>query len=165
MTDWTKPILTMVFEYAKANWSDILDCFAEVDKDCEYVKGKIRIGDEVLDVPEREDVERAFGIALRKVSEDKSPLTAHDYRNAVHSQDACNLSGIVFDFARIMQRICNESHALGKGTDWRNEHQIARLFAEQISHLTSKRNWREAYLFCQKKAKEAEGGKGAERKA
>jgi hypothetical protein len=63
-------------------------------------------------------------------------IRPEDYDSALHAQSACNLSGIVFSFAEIMKRICDEAHALGQGTEWRNKHPIARLFAEQIAHLT-----------------------------
>ena len=43
-------------------------------------------------------------------------LTPHDYDEALWSQEACNLSGIVFAFAESMQKICNESHRDGHGT-------------------------------------------------
>lgn len=70
------------------------------------------------------------------MNDDKSLLTANDYANAIFAQSACNLSGIVFGFASVMQRICNEANAGGHGTDWKNSHPIARLYAEQIAHLT-----------------------------
>jgi hypothetical protein len=68
--------------------------------------------------------------------------------HAVNSQDACNLSGIVFAFADAMKKICEESHRLGKGTDWKNGHPIARMYAEQIMFLTSGTEWRDASRFC-----------------
>jgi len=64
-------------------------------------------------------------------------LTPHDYQMALHAQSACNLSGVVFEFAKAMQKICNESFEAGHATDWRNTHPIARLYAEQIAHLAS----------------------------
>ena len=62
-------------------------------------------------------------------------LTAKDYQFALYSQSACNLSGIVFEFARVMQKICDQSNEDGHGTDWKNTHPICRLYAEQIMHL------------------------------
>ena len=67
---------------------------------------------------------------------DKEMLTPNDYQSAIDSQSACNLSGIVFSFARVMQKICNEASTNGHGTDWKNKHPIAVMYAEQISHLT-----------------------------
>jgi len=81
----------------------------------------------------------------------KTP-TAHDYTMALASQSACNLSGIVFEFAKAMERICAEARQNGHGTDWRNNHPIARLYAEQIAHLTSGRDWDEAHKICEERA-------------
>jgi len=80
-------------------------------------------------------------------------LTKHDYTMALASQSACNLSGIVFEFAKAMERICAEARQKGHGTDWRNNHPIARLYAEQIAHLTSGRDWSEAYKTCEEGSK------------
>ena len=55
---------------------------------------------------------------------------------ALNSQNACNLSGVIFSFAQAMQIICDESHRLGEGTDWRNRHPISVLFSTQIAYLT-----------------------------
>ena len=63
-------------------------------------------------------------------------LTPHDYEFAIFAQSACNLSGIVHSFSEVMHKIWNEAHAQGHGTDWVNRHPIARLYAEQITHLT-----------------------------
>jgi len=59
-----------------------------------------------------------------------------DYDKALQAQSACNLSGVVFSFAEIMQRICDQGREEGHGSDWRNKHPICRLFAEQIAHLS-----------------------------
>jgi hypothetical protein len=85
---------------------------------------------------------------------EKKGLEPNDYEMAIFSQEACNLSGIVFAFARVMEKICEEAHRGGHGTDWKNNHPIARLYAEQIRHLTQGRDWSEAYRICQEKAKE-----------
>ena len=61
-------------------------------------------------------------------------LTDHDWRMAWDSQSACNLSGIVFQFARTMQRICDEEPRLD--TAGKAAHPICRLYAEQIMFLT-----------------------------
>ena len=60
--------------------------------------------------------------------------TPADYKTAVQVQDACNLSGVVFEWARIMQRICNETR--DKGTDAKNLHAINVLFASKVASLT-----------------------------
>lgn len=72
-------------------------------------------------------------------------LTKDDYQNAIDVQSACNLSGIVFSFAEVMQRICNDAY----GTEARNTHPIAVLFAEQIHFLTgSSRGYGDAHAAC-----------------
>jgi hypothetical protein len=78
------------------------------------------------------------------------PLTPNDYQTALNVQVACNLSGVVFSFARVMQRICNTNG----GTDARNHHPIAVLFAEQIHALTGySQGYAEAYAACEENAK------------
>jgi hypothetical protein len=64
-------------------------------------------------------------------------LTRRDYEMAMMSQSAVNLSGIVFDFAKILERAWSEARSLGKGTDYVNTHPISRLFAEQIMYLAA----------------------------
>ena len=81
-------------------------------------------------------------------------IKKEDYQAALHSQSACNLSGVVFSFAQIMQRICDEANEKGEGTDWKNLHPICRLFAEQIMHLTGKTDYFEASKICEQKSKD-----------
>ena len=81
-----------------------------------------------------------------------SGLQKSDFEFAIHSQSACNLSGIVFHFAETMHRIINEAKKNGHGTDWRNSHPICRLYAEQIYHLTRKTDWQKAYDECEEMA-------------
>jgi hypothetical protein len=89
-------------------------------------------------------------------------LTPHDYQGAIDAQSACNLSGIVHSFSSVMTRIWAEAHALGKGTDWANGHPIARLYAEQIAHLTGAgtpsdgESWTRAHDICAREAACAE---------
>ena len=78
-------------------------------------------------------------------------LSSHDYQCAVWSQNACNLSGIVFEFERIMHKICREAELFGHGTEWKNTHPIARLYAEQIAHLTSARDYSDAARHCEER--------------
>ena len=82
----------------------------------------------------------------------KEILTQSDFEFAVHSQSACNLSGIVFHFADTMHRIVNEARKTGHATDWWNSHPICRLYAEQICHLTRKTDWQKAYDECERMA-------------
>ena len=58
------------------------------------------------------------------------------YKDAIAVQDACNLSGVVFDFARVMEDICQEAQQLGRGTDWKNSHVLSILWANKIAELT-----------------------------
>lgn len=57
------------------------------------------------------------------------------WNDAMVVQDACNLSGVVFSFARHMETICDEARKQGQGTEWRNKHPIVRLFLNQLLHL------------------------------
>ena len=85
----------------------------------------------------------------------------HDLQEAAQTaldiQDACNLSGVVFSFARIMQSLCDVAHAEGKGTDWKNQHPIAQLFASKIADLSrveyTGTGFSRAYDACQQLAK------------
>ena len=71
------------------------------------------------------------------------------YADALAVLDAVNLSGVVFSFAEAMQQICEEDHREGHGTDWKNCHPVAVLFAEKIYDLTGRgRGFDEAYRTC-----------------
>jgi hypothetical protein len=82
------------------------------------------------------------------------------YKNALEVQDASNLSGVVFQFARDMVQILSEVRAAGGGTDEVNQHPVARMYAEQIAFLTGAGscsdvvNYQRAYAVCEEKAKE-----------
>lgn len=58
------------------------------------------------------------------------------YDDALVVQSACNLSGIVFSFAKHMDTLCDEAQRLGQGTEWRNTHPIVKLFVAQLLHLS-----------------------------
>lgn len=94
------------------------------------------------------------------MSDDKSLPTPRDYADALNAQSACNLSGIVFSFARVMQRICDEANAGGHGTDWKNHHPIAVLYSAQIAHLSGSGqpeggsfDYHKAYAECEARSK------------
>lgn len=53
-------------------------------------------------------------------------------QEALQVQDACNLSGVAYGFARAMKDLC--THVTG--TDARNTHPIAILWASKIADLT-----------------------------
>lgn len=81
-------------------------------------------------------------------------------KSALHCQDACNLSGVVFAFEKAMRKICDVSHTKDKGTNWRNHHPICILFAYKIASLTgqepieSPMMFEEALQECKKLAKD-----------
>lgn len=53
-------------------------------------------------------------------------------QEALDVQNACNLSGVVHGFSRAMSELC----ALVPGTDARNKHPVAVLWADKVAHLT-----------------------------
>jgi hypothetical protein len=55
---------------------------------------------------------------------------------ALDVQDACNLSGVVHGFSRVMTFLSDEANRTGKGTEWKNHHPIAALFSSKIASLT-----------------------------
>lgn len=56
-------------------------------------------------------------------------------QQALDIQDACNLSGVAFAYARCMQAICDESIAGSHGTEWKNSHPIVTMFLLKMSEL------------------------------
>ncbi|RPI56468.1 MAG: hypothetical protein EHM49_00300 [Deltaproteobacteria bacterium] len=78
-------------------------------------------------------------------------LEKRDYANAVMVQNACNLSGVVREFAIVCKKIWDEAWEKGHGTTWVNTHPICRMYAEQINFLASGRDYMEAYEECEKK--------------
>ena len=83
-------------------------------------------------------------------------MRKEDYQAAIDAQGACNLSAVVFSFAEIMQRICDQARRHGKGTDWINRHPISRLFAEQIKYLSEPTMYHVAFKECDEKSKQEE---------
>ncbi len=61
-------------------------------------------------------------------------------KNALQCQDACNLSGVVFSFAKAMQAICDESNSKEhfRGTDWKNKHAIVAMFLDKLIDLNGR---------------------------
>jgi hypothetical protein len=78
-------------------------------------------------------------------------LSPHDHECALWSQSACNLSGIMHEFDRIIRKIFYEANLFGHGTEWVNQHPICRLYAEQITHLTRGRDWQDAIDYCERR--------------
>ena len=84
-------------------------------------------------------------------------LTSKDYKDALDVQDACNLSGVVIAFARVMEKICNVANDKGLGTEWKNNHAIARMYSSKIESLTAGAEdpayeFMKAYEECEKMA-------------
>jgi hypothetical protein len=89
------------------------------------------------------------------------------YKDALDSQDACNLSGLVKTLAGHMEEIWIEARAAGKGTGYVNTHPVVRLFLEQMVHLNGcgfiqetqdaieeGRSYKTAYGICKERAHE-----------
>lgn len=56
-------------------------------------------------------------------------------KQALDIQDACNLSGVAFSFARAMQAVCDEASRIGAGTNWKNYNPIVTLFLLKMAEL------------------------------
>jgi len=75
-------------------------------------------------------------------------------KEAIAVQDACNLCGVAQSFARAMIDLGTHT----KGTDERNRHPVALLWADKIAHLAGTQdlgntNVMKAYDYCHKLAK------------
>jgi hypothetical protein len=81
-----------------------------------------------------------------------------DWDSAVMVLDASNLSGVVYEFKNVMDKICSEAFENHKGIEWKNHHPIALMYAEKINQMTSNDssdNWSEAYWFVKHMAEVA----------
>lgn len=81
------------------------------------------------------------------------------YQAAINIQDACNLSGVVYQFAAVLERLWEVASKNGKGTDWVNNHPICVLHSSKIASLTRSECsavFSQAYAIC---SDEAEKGK------
>jgi hypothetical protein len=58
-------------------------------------------------------------------------------QEALRVQDACNLCGVAQSFARVMRDLGEYTN----GTDARNTHPIAILWADKIAHLTGTQSY------------------------
>lgn len=77
-------------------------------------------------------------------------LDPNDYRNAVFSQNACNLSGLVHSLSNVIKRIRAEVVC----TDDINAHPIVRLYVDQMYNLASSLSYSDAYNTCVEKSEE-----------
>lgn len=67
-------------------------------------------------------------------------------QKAILAQDACNLSGLVFSFAQMMELICEDDRKHGHGTDWKNTHPICVLMLDKMYQLARcENNFSRAY--------------------
>jgi hypothetical protein len=85
------------------------------------------------------------------MSDNSKKLTKNDYYNAICVQDACNLSGVLTTWAKIMEKINYEARERNEATDWRNSHPINVLFASKVASLTNSEitaKFSEAYGIC-----------------
>ena len=57
------------------------------------------------------------------------------WQDALAVQDACNLSGVVKDFARVVDLIWAEARELDKGTDYVNQHPVCVLYIDKLASL------------------------------
>jgi hypothetical protein len=62
---------------------------------------------------------------------------------------------VVFKWAEIMQRICDEAHEKNYGTDWKNTHPINALFAHKVYDMVNRHSslsydgvFHDAYKAC-----------------
>jgi len=88
--------------------------------------------------------------------EDIKGLGQKDYQDAIFVQDACNLSGVVRAWSRLVGKIWEDAELMGKGTDWVNKHPINVLFASKVASLTGceiPSEFSKAYDCCVEKAK------------
>ncbi len=57
-------------------------------------------------------------------------------QQALDIQDACNLSGVAFAFAKAVQAVCDESHKLASaGTDWRNTNPVITMHLLKMAEM------------------------------
>ena len=86
-------------------------------------------------------------------------LTQQDYKDALLSQNACNLSGLAHSLATLTSRIWGEANQRKQGTEWVNRHPLIRLYLEQMVFLNCGSmidgdSYRTASAFCRKMAGE-----------
>ena len=85
-------------------------------------------------------------------------------KEAIFVQSACNLSGVVKSFSRVMDCLWDEARKQGKATEFVNTHPIARLFLEQIAYLngclmvqdSEESSYSKAYAECERLSQEPE---------
>ena len=81
-------------------------------------------------------------------------MSRNMYQQAVDSQTACNLSGLMYSLPKIADQVWEEIRARKSSTTKFNEHPVIRLFAEQIAWLGTHGDYSKAAQECEEKAKE-----------
>lgn len=81
-------------------------------------------------------------------------LTSRDWEEAIQVQDACNLSGVVHSFSRVVSKV-REQLCIDTGgkysTDDVNQHPICKMYAEKILHLAGECSM-DTFSECQEQA-------------
>lgn len=76
------------------------------------------------------------------------------FAQAIGSQSACNLGGLINTLSQIMPEIWEEGREQKEGTTWVNQHPIVVLFVEQMYFLANcKENYSSAFNICEKESK------------
>lgn len=78
-------------------------------------------------------------------------------QSALDVQDACNLSGVVFTFAQVMQTLCDVDAKYHMSTSWKNTHPIVTLFLEQLANLNGYKGTTTEFLDAIHKVREIAG--------
>jgi hypothetical protein len=86
------------------------------------------------------------------MTEEQKEKLRREYGNALLSQSACNLSGLVHSLSQAMELIWEEATEHGQGTDYVNSHPIVRLYVEQLSFLC-RADYSASYQTCLEKSK------------
>jgi hypothetical protein len=85
---------------------------------------------------------------------EKSLLRVSDYQDALNSQSACNVTGLIQSMAKITECLWHTAWLYNKGTEWVNHHPILQLYAYQLATLSHRREpmewdgWMLANAFC-----------------
>ncbi len=82
-------------------------------------------------------------------------LDPKEYKDALDVQDACNLSGVVRSFSRVLDLIWKEANELSLGTAYVNRHPISVMYSSKIASLTGSEmpaEFSEAYRLCQERS-------------
>ncbi len=72
---------------------------------------------------------------IKSYSEPDQVLTQHDWDDAWHVQNACNLSGVVYSLAAMIKKTREEAAKRSLGWEWANRHPIVMLFADKINSM------------------------------